>query len=160
MQQPGVKFVGIKSTSPASDINAAPPAGGADEDANHAFDRHPIMTGVLIGIWVTPTMTLDHLLFASGSTVYVCIGIHFEERSLQRQWDMCTTSTVSASERSSPRSRVGVRSRCSAQHQTRCAAGSHRERQVRERSWHEQQTFVRPTIRGGAIRARVWLQFT
>ncbi|MEO6928158.1 MAG: isoprenylcysteine carboxylmethyltransferase family protein [Casimicrobiaceae bacterium] len=52
----------------------------------YRFDRHPIMTGILIGMWVTPTMTLDHLLFAAGSTVYVWIGVHFEERSLQRQW--------------------------------------------------------------------------
>ena len=52
----------------------------------YRFDRHPIMTGILIGIWVTPTMTLDHLLFAAGSTIYVWIGVHFEERSLQRQW--------------------------------------------------------------------------
>lgn len=52
----------------------------------YGFDRHPIMTGVLIGMWVTPTMTLDHLLFAAGSTVYVWIGVFFEERSLQRQW--------------------------------------------------------------------------
>jgi len=52
----------------------------------YRFDRHPIMTGVLIGLWVTPTMTLDHLLFAAGSTLYVWIGVFFEERSLQRQW--------------------------------------------------------------------------
>ena len=52
----------------------------------YRFDRHPIMTGVLVGIWVTPTMTLDHLLFALGCTVYTCIGVFFEERSLQRQW--------------------------------------------------------------------------
>ena len=52
----------------------------------YRFDRHPIMTGILIGIWVTPAMTLDHLLFAAGSTVYIWIGVFFEERSLQRQW--------------------------------------------------------------------------
>ena len=52
----------------------------------YCFDRHPIMTGILIGIWVTPTMTLDHLLFAVGATVYVWIGVYFEERSLRRQW--------------------------------------------------------------------------
>ena len=43
---------------------------------------HPIMTGILIGMWATPTMTLDHLLFAAGATVYVWIGVFFEERSL------------------------------------------------------------------------------
>ncbi len=52
----------------------------------YRFDRHPIMTGVLVGMWVTPTMRLDHLLFAAGSTLYVWIGVFFEERSLQRQW--------------------------------------------------------------------------
>ena len=52
----------------------------------YRFDRHPIMTGLLVGMWVTPTMTLDHLLFAAGCTVYVWIGVLFEERSMQRQW--------------------------------------------------------------------------
>lgn len=51
----------------------------------YRFDRHPIMTGLLIGIWVTPTMTMDHLLFAIGTTIYVWIGVYFEERSLRRQ---------------------------------------------------------------------------
>jgi protein-S-isoprenylcysteine O-methyltransferase Ste14 len=51
----------------------------------YRFDRHPIMTGILIGVWVTPTMTLDHLLFAAGISVYVWIGVFFEERSLRRE---------------------------------------------------------------------------
>lgn len=51
----------------------------------YRFDRHPIMSGILIGMWVTPTMTLDHLLFAAGFTAYVWIGVFFEERSLLRQ---------------------------------------------------------------------------
>ena len=50
----------------------------------YRFDRHPIMTGLLVGLWATPTMALDHLLFAAGTTVYVCIGVHFEERALRR----------------------------------------------------------------------------
>ena len=50
----------------------------------YRFDRHPIMTGMLLGLWATPTMTLDHLLLAIGTTVYICIGVHFEERSLRR----------------------------------------------------------------------------
>ena len=52
----------------------------------YRFDRHPIMTGLLVGIWVTPEMTLGHLLFATFSTVYVAIGVYFEERALRRQW--------------------------------------------------------------------------
>jgi protein-S-isoprenylcysteine O-methyltransferase Ste14 len=51
----------------------------------YGFDRHPIMTGLLVGIWATPVMTWDHLVFAAGCTLYVWIGVHFEERSLLRQ---------------------------------------------------------------------------
>lgn len=51
----------------------------------YRFDRHPIMTGILIGSWVTPTMTVDHLLFAVGITCYVWIGVFFEERTLRHQ---------------------------------------------------------------------------
>jgi protein-S-isoprenylcysteine O-methyltransferase Ste14 len=52
----------------------------------YRFDRHPIMTGVLVGIWVTPEMTLGHLCFAAIASVYIAIGVHFEERALRRQW--------------------------------------------------------------------------
>jgi protein-S-isoprenylcysteine O-methyltransferase Ste14 len=52
----------------------------------YRFDRHPIMTGALIGLWVTPEMQLDHLLFSIMATIYIVIGVYFEERSLRRQW--------------------------------------------------------------------------
>lgn len=51
----------------------------------YRFDRHPIMTGALVGMWLAPHMRLDHLLFAAFATVYIMIGVHFEERSLKRQ---------------------------------------------------------------------------
>jgi protein-S-isoprenylcysteine O-methyltransferase Ste14 len=51
----------------------------------YRFDRHPIMSGILIALWVTPTMTVDRLLFAAGTTIYIWIGVHFEERALRRQ---------------------------------------------------------------------------
>lgn len=52
----------------------------------YRFDRHPIMTGALLGMWVTPTMTLGHLLFAIGFSLYIVIGVFFEERSMRAQW--------------------------------------------------------------------------
>ena len=46
--------------------------------------RHPIMTGALIGIWVTPVMSIGHLVFAIGMSVYILIGVYHEEKDLVR----------------------------------------------------------------------------
>lgn len=51
----------------------------------YRFDRHPIMTGALLGMWVTPTMTLGHLVFAIGFSLYIIVGVFFEERSMRAQ---------------------------------------------------------------------------
>lgn len=52
----------------------------------YRFDRHPIMTGILVGVWVTPDMTVGRLLFAATCSIYVVFGVYFEERALRRQW--------------------------------------------------------------------------
>lgn len=52
----------------------------------YRFDRHPIMTGALLGMWITPAMTLGHLVFAIGFSLYVVVGVFFEERSMLAQW--------------------------------------------------------------------------
>lgn len=46
--------------------------------------RHPMMLGLLIAFWATPVMTVSHLLFSTVMSIYVFIGIHFEERGLLR----------------------------------------------------------------------------
>lgn len=50
----------------------------------YRFDRHPIMTGLLIGLWAVPEMTAGGLLLAGGLSAYVLVGVHFEERALMR----------------------------------------------------------------------------
>jgi uncharacterized membrane protein len=47
--------------------------------------RHPMMLGMLLWMWLTPTMTLGHLVFAAGMTAYIAIGIALEERGLVRE---------------------------------------------------------------------------
>ncbi len=48
--------------------------------------RHPMMLGLVLAFWATPRMSVGHLVFAVGMTVYILIGITMEERSLVRQF--------------------------------------------------------------------------
>ena len=47
--------------------------------------RHPMMSGVLIALWAVPILTAGRLLFNVLMTVYIFIGLYFEERTLKAE---------------------------------------------------------------------------
>lgn len=52
----------------------------------YRYSRHPIMAGVLLGIWATPHMTLSHLTMAVALSIYIVVGVAYEERDLLRRF--------------------------------------------------------------------------
>ena len=58
----------------------------------YKYIRHPIMLGTICGLWATPSMSMGHLVLAIGFTVYILIGIYFEERDMIKTYgDVYTT---------------------------------------------------------------------
>jgi protein-S-isoprenylcysteine O-methyltransferase Ste14 len=50
----------------------------------YRYIRHPLYSGTMLMLWVTPTMTSAHLLLAIGLTIYILVAVRFEERDLMQ----------------------------------------------------------------------------
>ena len=48
----------------------------------YRYIRHPIYLGWIVVLWASPIMTVAHLVFAAGMTIYTLVGIQLEERDL------------------------------------------------------------------------------
>jgi len=62
-----------------------PPPVAFRERQLYRYIRHPIQLGVLLGMWLTPVMSYGHLLLSVGFTLYIFIGLYFEEKDLVRE---------------------------------------------------------------------------
>ncbi len=56
------------------------------EKSLYRFVRHPIQVGVLIGLWITPKMSFGHLFLSTLLTIYIFIGLYFEEKALVKEF--------------------------------------------------------------------------
>lgn len=61
-----------------------PPAPRLVTGGPYRLFRHPMYVGVLLGIWVTPHMTVGHMLIGAAFTAYILIARRYEERDLRR----------------------------------------------------------------------------
>ena len=52
----------------------------------YRYVRHPLYTFSLLILWLSPSMTLNFLTVYAALTVYILIGIIFEERKLVREF--------------------------------------------------------------------------
>ena len=54
------------------------------ERSLYRFVRHPMMLGILLWFWSTPSLSVGHLLFSTGMSIYIIVGVGLEERDLVR----------------------------------------------------------------------------
>ena len=52
----------------------------------YRYSRHPMMLGMLVLLWSTPEMSASRFILAMLFTMYIAVGIYFEERDLVRSF--------------------------------------------------------------------------
>ncbi|MEW5830990.1 MAG: isoprenylcysteine carboxylmethyltransferase family protein [Chloroflexota bacterium] len=84
-----VLAVGVLQTDTLAFIGVKQLFGGEESSALvkrglYRLVRHPLYTGGLLFIWLTPSMTANRLVVIAAATVYILVGAYFEERKLLR----------------------------------------------------------------------------
>ena len=52
----------------------------------YRYVRHPLYTFSLLILWLSPSMSMNSVVVYAALTIYVLIGIFFEERKLLREF--------------------------------------------------------------------------
>ena len=48
----------------------------------YSYSRHPMMLGIMVGLWAIPVMSATHFILSLLLSVYIVVGVLFEERGL------------------------------------------------------------------------------
>lgn len=56
------------------------------EPGFYKYVRHPLMLGFLIAFWSIPDMTVGHMIFSGGMSLYILVGVYFEEKAMTRRF--------------------------------------------------------------------------
>ena len=81
-QTGALKFLGLDALFPSTNTGSVQLVTGG----LYRWVRHPLYTCSLLLLWLVPTMTWNLLALAIGLTVYILIGIIFEESKLLREF--------------------------------------------------------------------------
>jgi len=85
-------LVGLLQTGPMAFLGLSQLLGGNDAEETlvvsgvYRYMRHPLYTGGMLVIWLTPLMTSSVLALNLGLSLYLYIGSIFEERKLARSF--------------------------------------------------------------------------
>jgi len=52
----------------------------------YTYSRHPMMLGILIGMWSIPEMSVSHFILSTLLSLYIIVGVYFEEKDLVRNF--------------------------------------------------------------------------
>jgi len=77
-----LELSGIRQTWSARGVDPTRANSPLHTDGIYAWVRHPLYLGWVLMVWGTPHMTMDRLVFATLTTVYLVVAVPFEERSL------------------------------------------------------------------------------
>ena len=69
--------------------------------------RHPLYTFSLLILWLSPWMSINSFIVYSALTIYILIGIVFEERKLLREYGQVYAEYRSSTPMLFPRLRIG-----------------------------------------------------
>jgi protein-S-isoprenylcysteine O-methyltransferase Ste14 len=75
-------FLGLRQIGTAPRLRSTLGSGDLVTTGLYQYVRHPIYTCSLLAIWLVPLLSWNLLAMMIGLTVYIFVGIYFEERKL------------------------------------------------------------------------------